>query len=1052
MFSTHSYVYLLIHALTFICISSLSGSPDSLPVTIRDLLGLPASLPENADSFNFPVKDSETPHIQSGQILHVGVDRLLISLRFSEQPNFLRWSLILNLDLDDNRNTGRNLNNRPGTDFLLRIVSGQISVDTSNELYSPESSQWSAIQHGDSLYISINLDGLNRHQFSQVRVYTRLRGLSGFDTIQVPAPVKLDWHNHNTDLPPMQNWSLVLPPDDFDYITPSDSIDKDRPLYKPTVLYTKLADRGLSYHDIRQSSPVDTRPLPLPSINAHTNKNNNQGESPVQNRTKFHVTNETGKMVQNTLVQVGIPLPKGKFSTHHIPRIERSGTLFLVRSGITSYWSDGSVKTLLVDFEDSFSPHETHVYDLSFDSGSHAAKPIHIQEYSNGWQIDTGVLQATISKRHFRIVDALQIEGRDFSSLFGQGFVLTADDGIVYSTSHSIPEKITLEENGTQRVTFRIEGKYSSATGKQYMRYITRVTFRNGSSRIQLTHTHINDELEYEFSHFKSLSLPLSIHSDSSDSLVDIISEINQENFPHLQTFIAQIDENAIFHEGDRNPGRMSGAFHFNGLNGYIQNCWQRYPKALEKVGENRFNIWLLPALSDTYGHDLPSHLRFPFVQGHYRLKWGMSFTERITLEPGTPEMGVKMQAESQQALVAVLPSDWWHQSRVLGPVAPLSEMSRNWDDFFTTNAEHHKQRQLQQREYGFLNYGDWHGERARNWGNNEYDTAHALLSQFIRTGNPELYRMGLLAARHQADVDIVHAYPDPSVVGGNIVHGVAHSGTVSHLTEFGLWSHPLHVSAHGSNGHTWTEGMTEAWYLTGDGTILESAIKIGEHMSNYVIPNFVMTPETAPRKAGWALRAISAIYLATNDPFYKQAAQTLAKESVKYQSEEGAWFIQNMPIDGKGFGSADQEDFRTGKREVMRGAQTWQLGIFLGGLKTYHAATSDPYIEEPMRKLANFLYHVYVNCNGWPYFCTPDSRAHPGRPHLVLQGNLMMTEGILYTGTVIDSKPGYLEMAQAAVSQMMRDYEIKPYAQHIIYTLRDGNSVIGMIHELITK
>ena len=48
---------------------------------------------------------------------------------------------------------------------------------------------------------------------------------------------------------------------------------------------------------------------------------------------------------------------------------------------------------------------------------------------------------------------------------------------------------------------------------------------------------------------------------------------------------------------------------------------------------------------------------------------------------------------------------------------------------------------------------------------------------QFFRSGDRRYYRLGMEAARHQADVDIVHAYPDPFYIGSNHQHSIGHTG-----------------------------------------------------------------------------------------------------------------------------------------------------------------------------------------------------------------------------------------------------------------------------------
>ena len=142
-------------------------------------------------------------------------------------------------------------------------------------------------------------------------------------------------------------------------------------------------------------------------------------------------------------------------------------------------------------------------------------------------------------------------------------------------------------------------------------------------------------------------------------------------------------------------------------------------------------------------------------------------------------------------------------------------------------------------RCYGYFNYGDWYGERGRNWGNNEYDFAHGHFLQFARTGNRDYFRVSLAAARHQADVDCVHAYPDPYYVGGNHEHSIGHTGMWTDRPRYGTWTWRYGSDTSADNGHTWSEGMVEAWFLTGDAPVMETALGLGEHIVWAMSRNF---------------------------------------------------------------------------------------------------------------------------------------------------------------------------------------------------------------------
>ena len=243
--------------------------------------------------------------------------------------------------------------------------------------------------------------------------------------------------------------------------------------------------------------------------------------------------------------------------------------------------------------------------------------------------------------------------------------------------------------------------------------------------------------------------------------------------------------------------------------------------------------------------------------------------------------------------VVAVLPAAWYAQTKALGPLAAPLRCSSSPCGTSTSPAATRAScgGAAQDRAFGYFNYGDWYGERGRNWGNNEYDFAHGFFMQFARTGNRDYFRVALAAARHQADVDCIHAYPDPYYLGGNLPHSIGHTGNWSERPLHGTWSHAYDGMAGAANGHTWTTGMVDAWHLAGDARVMEGAIGVGEHITWAMSRNFKALG-THERSAGWSLKAILSLYRSTYDPLYLEAARRIAAVALREQKfdDGGAW------------------------------------------------------------------------------------------------------------------------------------------------------------------
>ncbi|MDH7570394.1 MAG: glycoside hydrolase family 127 protein, partial [Armatimonadota bacterium] len=326
-------------------------------------------------------------------------------------------------------------------------------------------------------------------------------------------------------------------------------------------------------------------------------------------------------------------------------------------------------------------------------------------------------------------------------------------------------------------------------------------------------------------------------------------------------------------------------------------------------------------------------------------------------------------------------------EAGALGPLAaPLGKQFAAWDNLVERQYEAHMRRKARVREYGYSNYGDWFGERGRNWGNNEYDLAHGFFMQFARTGRRAYYRLALAAARHQADVDIVHAYPDPYYVGANHQHSIGHTGTWSQEPLHATWSHRYDMHTAADGGHTWAEGMVDAWYLAGDARVMESALALGEHIT-WAMSRTFRELGTHERSAGWSLVAIMALYRATGDPHYLEAAKRIVAVPLREQKlEQGGAWPHVLPRD------------HAGDTPGAVGNNLFLIGVLLAGLKAYHQETGDPAVWKSLEAGASWVLKSWDEAAaGWPYSATAEGKPLY-KPSTSL--NTLIIEPLAYVGT----------------------------------------------------
>ncbi len=1009
---------------------------------LRKELGAPAEPPGPWEALSFPSQPGEGERrVEAVGAMHLGGQRMLLRVVFNQPPDFSADELMLNFDLDGSRDTGETTNNRPGTDLYLTLRDQQWRERLYPPVCASGETEVRALAEGAVLYVMVDCPELARAP--QQRFYLRYRTPGQADQYVACAPFRLPGVEATPPELEPRRFTLIAPGAMFRFISASAGpLHPGLPMAgrKKGLVLEKLSNKGLKGADIKpeESNPFG-RPAPLPLFRAEAAAPKGavqEGEVP------FTVREEAGVTRPRALVAFGLPLPQGALWDPAALRVRSGEAEPPLSAQATVLWGDGSIRWALIEFEDTFAAGEQRAYTATWGPQVAKAGPtLAVHEEEGRFVVDTGVLKASISKVHGGLLDAVEVAGRSGSVALPEGVALEDEHGTRFTTRQARLTRATVEERTPRKVTFRLEGAYTSAEGKGWMQFVTRLTFRAGEARVGFAHTHLNNHLEREFSDFRFLSLPLELPEPAGKVRMLAAGAREVEAVGKL-AFHQQTEAASTFRtpEGGQEGGRAPGVFAVEAggwkISGGLVDSWQRWPKGIS-VEARQVRLDLLPPYEKAFEETLPPHLRFPFCEGFYRLKWGMSFTERFVLDFAGETTQQQLAAEGQLPLVAVLPAEWYAQTRAFGDVAlGSSAIHQQWDAFFEKSFRAHLERRERQREYGFLNYGDWFGERARNWGNNEYDTAHAFFNQFCRAGNADYFRAGLAAARHQADVDLVHAYPDPASVGAQVIHGVGHTGSSSHLVEYGMWSNALHLSARITNGHTWAEGLVEAWYLVGDAPVMEAALKMGENAAYVAAPRFRMSA-ASPRFGGWALRAIMPLYHATRDPLYLEAATRIARESTKDQDPGGGWFWGVPTVPGL-YHKQARED------QKAPGMTVFQSGILLGGWKEYHRVTRDPQVEPAMKAAAALLMRSWKLNGGWPYIVSPDGSGHPYKPDVMAATNGYVADGFVYVGNELLHDEAYREVALQAFETQLRTHEILAAGQRIGYTLRGGNHILS--------
>jgi hypothetical protein len=320
-------------------------------------------------------------------------------------------------------------------------------------------------------------------------------------------------------------------------------------------------------------------------------------------------------------------------------------------------------------------------------------------------------------------------------------------------------------------------------------------------------------------------------------------------------------------------------------------------------------------------------------------------------------------------------------------------------------------------REYGMLNFGDWWGERGFDWGNMEYDTPQAFILQYIRSGDSRFFKAAEEAARHYMDVDTVHHSRDRKRVGMVYAHCLCHVGDYyPDNYRKGAISSGL-----GTISHTWIDGLLDYYFLTGYRRSFEVAKKIADRYASYYTVNYDFTN---CRNPGWHLILTTAMYNATYDEFYLNAAKIIVRRVLERQTPNvGGWLRQMMP----------------GHCHCIprhRGNAGFMVGILLSGLKRYHEITGDKSVADSIVKGADFLIRdMWIpNLKCFRYTSCPKSEAAPLLNSLIL-------EGISYAYR-LSGKERFKDIVVIGMESVIEDLSfgksISQYMRFTPYTLYD--------------
>jgi len=662
-------------------------------------------------------------------------------------------------------------------------------------------------------------------------------------------------------------------------------------------------------------------------------------------------------------VTSGIPLAQGVLKDPEASALFLAdGSQLPLQTEVLARWPDGSIRWLLLDFQVDLAANETKTLSLRFGPDvrrGEVDQRVRVERQSDGKvALETGPVRLEYDPKWFMPQGAAWLTGagggqesdrRVTLNCGSDGVRLMDDRGRDHLASQAEAE-ITIEQAGPVRACLRITGHHGP---DPMFRYVARVHAWRGQPWIRVLYTFINDQPDALMGKIRSLQLRFWCHTslDATACLLD--------GKPAAKGRLVQVDENRYLLDGKPSGRRGCGWAAVGsdrcGLAVGLRQFWQNWPKGIDcKPGRVCLELCpeLPPGLYDGKTLEEENKLYYALRDGRYTFKCGVAKTHEFWVHyfPGKPDAKRLSQffQAAEDPLLATCDPAYVSSTKAAGRFPPADPKKYfGYDAWLDRALEAHLKRRDQVREYGMLNYGDWYGERSVNWGNLEYDLAHGLFVQYLRTGDRRFFERAAEAARHHIDVDVVHAtnphlknpWGVPPRVGDIWLHCLNHTG--GYYEDAPLPVSRTYQMGHSTNfGHVWVSGDLDYYYLTGDRRAYDVSIEIADAMVSHMPTRY----GTHIRALGWPMILVLAAYEATGDEKYLEAATKnwqVLKENIDW---EKGWVVRlagdhclHPP------GSTREQRESKYRDQRCRGNVPFMEGLTLCGLARYHRITQDP-------------------------------------------------------------------------------------------------------------
>lgn len=573
-------------------------------------------------------------------------------------------------------------------------------------------------------------------------------------------------------------------------------------------------------------------------------------------------------------VSVGYPFRKGQLQNiNDISLSDSRGSEIDVQAAAISFWTDGSIKWALLDFQPSVEGGEEKSYSVSLSNKSSLEQNgIIIGEEGGKLTINTGIGLFEISNKSF--INAYIVNGETLVQGEQLKLKLIGVDGNEY-----FPENtgISIESGGKLRSTIKMTSEIILPNGYP-LRLITMLHFFYEKSYVKAEITIHNpgpakhDEGLWDLGdkgsvYFKGLLLSLPVmeglpgsirYRDKEDGS---LQEFSGDKFSIYQESSGGDNWSSVNHinregkipltfkgykisgdgreisSGDRATPIISVNNGEKGIAVAIREFWQNFPKSID-VEKNTINVSLFP-------------VQFP---DDFELQGGEQKTHSLYIDFSADAHALNW---VHDPLVPAISPEWIEETGVLPYFYGASRYVNEDFELLTSRAVEGENSFFERREiideYGWRNFGELYADhetmehKDRNifisHYNNQYDFIYSAFRQYLSKGDERWFELMSDLARHVIDIDIYHTDKDRAEYNQGLFWHTNHyldAATSTHRSfskAHKAFINPAFCGGGPGLEHNYTAGLTCYSLFTGDDRAREAVLGIAHWVSNNLEP-----------------------------------------------------------------------------------------------------------------------------------------------------------------------------------------------------------------------